>query len=79
MTSVEQSEQLMTTAEVARMLKVSEEMVRTNCRSGKWPSRKVGPFYRFTTADYMAIIAPPAVQQKPRTQRRNIERLLRTI
>lgn len=72
-------EDLMTTAEVARMLRVSEEMVRSNCRSGKWPSRKIGPFYRFTKADYLAIITPPVVQQKPRTQRRRIDQLLRSI
>lgn len=72
-------EELMTTADVARLLHVSEEMVRTNCRSGKWPSRKIGPFYRFTSADYQAIIAPPAVQPKPRNQRRRIDQLLRNL
>lgn len=72
-------EDLMTTAEVARMLRVSEEMVRINCRSGKWPHTKIGRFYRFTKADYLAIITPPVVQQKPRTQRRRIDQLLRSI
>lgn len=79
MASVEHEEELMTTAEVARKLRVSEETVRTNCRAGKWPSRKIGPFYRFTTEDYLTIITPPVVVQKPRTQRKRIDQLLRAL
>lgn len=79
MSAVDPEESLMTTAEVAKKLRVSEEMVRINCRSGKWPSRKIGPFYRFTTADYLAIVSPPTVAPKPRTQRKRIEQLLQAL
>lgn len=68
----------MTAAQVAAKLQISVETVYRMCKSGKWPATKIGRIYRFTPEQYEAIIAPPAAPQKPRTQRRNIERLLRS-
>ena len=68
----------LTAAEVADKLKVSVETVYRMCKSGKWPATKIGRIYRFTPEQYQSIIEPPAAPQKPRTQRRNIERLLRS-
>lgn len=71
-------EKLLTVAELAAKLDVEPETVRRMCRSHKWPHSKIGRLYRFTDEHYQAIIAPPAAPQRPRTQRKNIERLLRT-
>lgn len=68
----------LTAAEVADKLKVSVETVYRMCKSGKWQATKIGRIYRFTPEQYQRIIEPPAAPQKPRTQRRNIERLLRS-
>ena len=68
----------LTAVEVADKLKVSVETVYRMCKAGKWPATKVGRLYRFTPEQYQRIIEPPAAPQKPRTQRRNIERLLRS-
>ncbi|WP_181034076.1 helix-turn-helix domain-containing protein [Arthrobacter sp. GMC3] len=68
----------MTTTELAAKLNVSLDTVYRMCKSGKWPAAKLGRIYRFTEENYQAIIAPPAAPQKPRTQRKNIERLLRS-
>lgn len=68
----------LTAAQVAAKLQISVETVYRMCKSGKWPATKIGRIYRFTPEQYEAIIAPPAAPQKPRTQRRNIERLLRS-
>ena len=67
----------LTAAEVADKLKVSVETVYRMCKSGKWQATKIGRLYRFTPEQYQAITKPPAAPQKPRTQRRNIDRLLR--
>jgi len=68
----------MTADEVAAKLKVNVATVYRMCKSGKWSAMKVGRLYRFTPEQYEAITAPPAPAQKPRTQRKNIERLLRS-
>jgi len=68
----------LTAAEVADKLKVDVETVRRMCRSGKWQATKIGRLYRFTPEQYEAITTPPVTPQKPRTQRKNIERLLRS-
>ena len=68
----------MTATDVARKLKVSVETVYRMCKSGKWPATKIGRIYRFTPEQYQTIVEPPAAPQKPRTQRKNIERLLRS-
>ena len=75
----EEAEDLLTVAEVAKRLKVTEDTVRTHCRNKKWPHTKIGPFYRFTTEHYQAIIAPPAATTQPRTQRKRIDRLLKAL
>jgi excisionase family DNA binding protein len=67
-----------TAADVAAELKVNVETVYRMCRSGKWQAIKIGRLYRFTPEQYEAIITPPVTPQKPRTQRKNIERLLRS-
>lgn len=68
----------LTAAEVAAKLKVEVETVYRMCRSGKWQATKIGRLYRFTPEQYQAITEPPVAPQKPRTQRKNIERLLRS-
>jgi excisionase family DNA binding protein len=68
----------MTAAEVADKLKVSVETVYRMCKTGKWAATRIGRLYRFTPEQYQEIIAPPAAPQRPRTQRKNIERLLRS-
>ena len=68
----------MTAADVAAKLKVNVETVYKMCRTGAWQATKIGRLYRFTPEQYERITAPPAVAQKPRTQRKNIERLLRS-
>ncbi|QCB97099.1 DNA-binding protein [Arthrobacter sp. PAMC25564] len=68
---------LMTAAEVAAKLKVNVETVYKMCKTGRWPHTKIGRLYRFTEEHYQAIIATPAMpEQRPRTQRENIARLL---
>lgn len=62
-------EVLMTSAQMADRFQVSTETVHRMCRIGKWPHVKVGRLYRFTEANYQAIIAPAAPPaQNPRTQ-----------
>lgn len=68
----------MTAAEVAAKLQVDTETVYRMCRSGKWQAMKIGRLYRFTREQYEAITTPPVTPQKPRSQRQNIERLLRS-
>lgn len=68
----------LTTADIAERLNVEPDTVRRMCRSGKWEAVKVGRLYRFTEEQYQAIITPPSKTHKPRTQRKNIERLLRS-
>lgn len=68
----------MTAAEVAAKLKLNVETVYKMCKSGKWQATKIGRLYRFTPEQYAAITTPPVTPQKPRTQRKNIERLLRS-
>lgn len=70
--------EMMTAEEVAAKLKVSVETVHRMCRTHKWPHSKIGRLYRFTPEHYQAITATPAAPQQPRTQRKNIERLLRS-
>ena len=73
-------EVLMTSAQVAASLKVSTETVHRMCRSRKWPHVKVGRLYRFTAANYEAIIAPVAPPvQNSRRQRQRVNRLLNAI
>jgi excisionase family DNA binding protein len=71
-------DETLTAAEVAAKLKVNVETVYKMCKSGKWPATKIGRIYRFTPEQYEAITTPPVTPQKPRTQRKNIERLLRS-
>jgi excisionase family DNA binding protein len=71
---------MMTVADVAARLNVSTELVYRMCRSRKWPHSRIGRLYRFNEEHYQAIIATPALpERKPRTQRENIERLLRSV
>ncbi len=72
------AEEMMTVEDVASKLKVSVATVQRMCRGHKWPHAKIGRQYRFTSEHYEAIIATPAAPQQPRTQRKNIERLLRS-
>jgi excisionase family DNA binding protein len=72
------TEDTMTAAEVADKLRVSVETVYRMCKAGKWQATKIGRLYRFTPEQYKSITEPPAVQQKPRNQRQNIDRLLRS-
>lgn len=72
------AEDTMTAQEVADKLKVSVETIYRHCKTGKWQATKIGRLYRFTPEQYQAIIAPPVVEQKPRTQRKNIAHLLRS-
>jgi excisionase family DNA binding protein len=71
-------EKLLTAQELAAKLDVDPETVRRMCKTGKWPHTKIGRLYRFTEDHYQAITAPPVVEQKPRTQRKNIAHLLRS-
>jgi excisionase family DNA binding protein len=71
-------DETLTAAEVATKLKVNVETVYKMCKIGKWQATKIGRIYRFTPEQYEAITTPPATPQKPRTQRKNIERLLRS-
>jgi len=73
------TDETMTAADVADKLKVSLDTVYRMCRSGKWQATKIGRIYRFTPEQYASITEPPARPMlKPRTQRKNIERLLRS-
>ncbi|UKA59204.1 helix-turn-helix domain-containing protein [Arthrobacter sp. FW306-2-2C-D06B] len=69
---------LMTTVDLAGKLNISVETVRRMCRSKQWQAVKIGRIYRFTEAQYQAIVTPPPTIQRPRTQRKNIDRLLRS-
>ena len=71
-------DELLTAKELAAKLRVEPETVYRMCKAGKWPHTKIGRLYRFTEDDYKAITAPPAIEQKPRTQRSNIAQLLRS-
>lgn len=75
---METDETLMSAADLAAKLGVTTETVHRMCRAHKWPHSKIGRLYRFTEDHYRTITATPAAPQKPRTQRKNIERLLRT-
>lgn len=71
----------LTPTEVAAQLNISVETVYRMCRKGIWQATKIGRIYRFTPEQYSSITAPPApapAPAKPRTQRKNIERLLRS-
>lgn len=69
----------LTAAEVADKLKVSVQTVYRMCKAGTWQATKIGRIYRFTPEQYQNLTAPPAVAPaKPRTQRKNVERLLRS-
>jgi len=68
----------MTAADVAAKLGINVASVYARCKSGEWPATKIGRIYRFTPEQYQAIITPPVVEQKPRTQRKNIAHLLRS-
>jgi len=74
-----EADELLTVAEVAKRLRVTEATVRAHCRNKKWPHTKIGSLYRFTTEHYNAIIAPPVVNAQPRTQRKRIDRLLKAL
>ncbi|MBE0009615.1 MULTISPECIES: helix-turn-helix domain-containing protein [unclassified Arthrobacter] len=74
----------LTAADIAERLNVDVDTVRRMCRSGKWPSTRIGRLYRFTEDQYLSIIAPPPVpepaSQRQRTeQRKNIGRLFRNL
>ncbi|CAH0232170.1 hypothetical protein SRABI26_02677 [Arthrobacter sp. Bi26] len=71
-------ETLMSAGDLAAKLDVSVETVHRMCRARKWPHSKIGRLYRFTDEHYQIITATPAAPLKPRTQRKNIERLLRS-
>lgn len=71
-------ETLLSADELAAKLGVSVETVHRMCRARKWPYSKIGRLYRFTDEHYQIITATPVAPQKPRTQRKNIERLLRS-
>lgn len=71
-------DETMTAEDVAAKLKVSIETVYRMCRTGKWQATKVGRLYRFSPEQYKANTEPPVTPQKPRNQRQNIERLLRS-
>lgn len=75
---MEADETLMTAADLAAKLGVTAETVHRMCRARKWPHSRIGRLYRFTDEHYQIITATPVAPQKPRTQRKNIERLLRT-
>ena len=69
----------LTPAEVAAKLNISVETVYRMCRTGTWQATKIGRIYRFTPEQYTSITAPASpAPAKPRTQRKNIERLLRS-
>jgi hypothetical protein len=68
----------LTAADVAAKLGINVASVYKRCKSGEWPATKIGRIYRFTPEQYEAITEPPAVPQKPRTQRKNIAHLLRS-
>lgn len=67
-----------TAEDIAARFDIALETVYRKCKTGKWPHFKIGRLYRFTPEQYAAITEPPAAPQKPRTQRKNIERLLRS-
>lgn len=70
---------MLTAADLASRLNVSAEMVYRMCRTHQWPHAKIGRLYRFTEEHFQAIIATPEIpERKPRTQRENIARLLRS-
>ena len=76
---MEQTEKLMTSAELAAKFQVSTETVHRMCRTNKWPHVKVGKLYRFTQEQYETIVTPPEPKQQPRTQRQRINQMLRTL
>lgn len=67
-----------TAEDLAAKFDVGVETVYRKCRTGQWPHFKIGRLYRFTPEQYQAITAPPAAEQKPRTQRQQIAHLLRS-
>lgn len=56
---------LLTTAEAAELLGISEHMTRQAYRSGLLPHRKVGRFTRFTAEDIETYVARTAVTTTP--------------
>lgn len=71
-------DETMTAGEVAAKLKVSVNTVYRMVKAGKWQATKIGRIYRFTPEQHEANTEPPAIQQKPRNQRQNITKLLRS-
>jgi excisionase family DNA binding protein len=72
-------DKLLTAAELADRLNISVATVYKMCKGGKWPHSKIGRLYRFTEEHYQSIIETPVVPlRRPRTQRENIARLLRS-
>lgn len=69
---------LLTASDLAAKLDISVETVHRKCRSYEWPHSRIGRLYRFTQEHYEAIIEPPKPASKPRTQRKNIDSLLRS-
>lgn len=51
------TEPLLTDADIAERLGCSADKVRRRCRSGEFSHVRIGRDYRFTEADYEAIVA----------------------
>gem|GEM_PF-7028000 len=69
----------MTVSEVATGLRMDEHYVYRCINSGKLPATKHGNRYRIRVSDYQAFITPtPKVVERPKTQRNNIRRLMKS-
>ncbi|YCK81362.1 helix-turn-helix domain-containing protein [Arthrobacter sp. D3-18] len=72
-------DELMTVAEVATALRMDEHYVYRCINSGKLLATKHGNRYRIRASDYQAFITPaPKVVERPKTQRNNIRRLMKS-
>lgn len=66
---------LYTVAEIAALLKLHPATVQRKARAGKYPHTKLGGQYRFTEADYQAIL--DAARPQPREDTRAARKALR--
>jgi excisionase family DNA binding protein len=76
---VSEDEELLTVSEVAQALRMDEHYVYRCINAGKLPATKHGNRYRIRRSDYQAFITPmPKVVERPKTQRSNIRRLMKS-
>ncbi|MGM7776098.1 helix-turn-helix domain-containing protein [Arthrobacter sp. KNU-44] len=74
-----EDDELLTVTEVAQALRMDEHYVYRCINSGKLLATKHGNRYRIRRSDYQTFITPATKPvERPRTQRQNIKRLMKS-